>query len=166
MRRRVVIVMAGLTLLTAGCGKPDPEPAGGARPAVTSSSTPPTTAGTSSSTPPTAATPGTSEPSVNHAAPTVEVSLAAAAGEIPPGRVSPVASPAWRATGSGWEPGDVDLFVRSAGGEGVVLDVGARADSSGSWEQTFVLSGVPAGPYLAVASQGSLYAEGPFVVAP
>jgi len=47
-----------------------------------------------------------------------------------------------------------------------VLNVGARADGSGSWEQTFVLSGVPAGPYVAVASQGSLHAEGGFVLSP
>jgi hypothetical protein len=95
----------------------------------------------------------------------VRVSLYARAGEVPPGGVYPLDAPAWKATGSGWASGDVDVFVRRAGAEGAVLDVGARADASGAWMQTFVLpTDAPPGSYVVVASQGALRAEGDFVL--
>ena len=98
-------------------------------------------------------------------APTVRVSLYAQAGEVPPGRVYPLDAPAWKATGTGWDAGDVDVFVKRAGGEGAVLDVGAQADTSGAWMQTFVLpTDAPPGSYVLVASQGALRAEAGFVL--
>ena len=97
--------------------------------------------------------------------PAVRVSLYAQAGEVPPGRVDPLDAPAWKATGTGWDAGDVDVFVKRAGGEGAVLDVGARADASGAWMQTFVLpTDAPPGSYVVVASQGALRAEAGLVL--
>jgi hypothetical protein len=94
------------------------------------------------------------------ARPTVRVSLFAEAGETPPGRVQPLDSPAWKATGAGWRPGDVDLAIRRAGE--TVLAARGRAVASGNWELTFVLA--RPGTYVAVASEGPLSAEISFVV--
>jgi hypothetical protein len=93
------------------------------------------------------------------------MSLYAAAGDVPPGRIDPLEAPAWKATGSGWAPGDVDVSVRRSAGDVAVLEMGARADASRRWDVTFVLpSDALSGPYVAVASQGRLVEEASFVV--
>ena len=66
---------------------------------------------------------------------------------------------------NGMDAGDVDVFVKRAGGEGAVVDVGAQADTSGAGMQTFVLpTDAPPGSYVVVASQGALRAEAGFVL--
>lgn len=163
MRRLMLIMAVSVTLSMAGCNESGsgtvsagPTPTTEREPVLGAGGVGTTTAPAPAST----AAPVSSRPG-----PRMQVSLYAQAGEVPPGRVAQLEAPAWKATGSGWDRGDVDLFIRRAGGEGAVLDVGASADSSGRWEQTFVLpSDAPAGSYLAVASQGSLHAEGSFVL--
>ena len=97
--------------------------------------------------------------------PTVSVSLHAAAGDVPPGRIDPLEAPAWKASGSGWAPGDVDVSVRRSKGDGALLEMRARADASGRWDVTFVLpSDALSGSYVVVASQGRLVEEASFVL--
>jgi hypothetical protein len=167
MKRLTLIMMAALALAIAldAC---DGSPGDTTSPGSTAAPTRPELApGARRADTPTAAAvaPRTTTRRPVRAAPTVRVSLYARAGEVPPGRVVPLDAPAWKATGAGWDGGHVDVFVKRAGGEGAVLDVGARADASGAWIQTFVLpTDSPPGSYVVVASQGALHAEASLVL--
>ena len=161
MRRSTIVLvaaLAALALATATCGGSDDSPPASTSVPVstTSDATVTTTAGVAT----------TAEPESSSGTAIVRVVQYAKAGERPPGRTSPLDHPGWRATGSGWKPGDVDLVIRASGGTTTVLEVGARAGDGGAWDQTFVLTGAAPGPYVAVATQGLLRAEATFDLKP
>jgi hypothetical protein len=169
MKRLTLIMMAALALAIAldacdGSAHDTTSPGSTAAPSTTQRETAPGARRAGTPTTAALAPPTTTRRPVRPAA-TVRVSLYARAGEVPPGRVDPLDAPAWKATGAGWDGGHVDVFVKRAGGEGAVLDVGARADASGAWMQTFVLpTDAPPGSYVVVASQGALRAEASLVL--
>ena len=176
MKRSLVIVVLGLVAAMTGCGSSSPDaelaPAGSSAHATSLTTASPTAAvpapvvpTLAPAAPTTSAPPARqSPPTTTRPAPTLDVVLYAKAGQVPPGRVGRLDAPAWKATGSGWDAGDVELVVRPAAGGEAVLSADGRAGESGTWEQIFVLTGAKPGTYVAVASQGSRQAESSFVL--
>lgn len=159
MRRWIVILMtvaATMATLVACGGPSDDEPVAAATAAP---DTPVTTATPPS---PTAAPAGPTTPAAR-TQPAIQISRYAEAGDVPPGRVTPVQASAWRATGTGWAPGNVSVSIRRGGNR--VLDVTARANTAGGFEQTFVMpTDAPAGSYTAVATQAPISGQASFTV--